>query len=243
LCSSEHRAPLSIFYLRIDVLSVWYVIIPFQHVSSTAAMPILNKGRICRVISFCHMACASSAFVSDFHTRGATFRRVSIPRSSTFLCAIAKNSTDFFKSDSQLTVSESRLLLVDTVSIALTAQLLGLVDVLNDPTFLERGGWFQPISPVESTLPVLIQRDSILSMCWILSALGWKGYEVTDVEENGRKTLRIAAGFIALRFAFETAISFGAGRLDFDVWETIQQCYFVILLVGSFRFLYTQYSL
>jgi hypothetical protein len=191
------------------------------------------------------MAGATSAFVSNCHTRGRpTFRRVSGPRSSTFLCANnAKNSTDFFNFDSQLTISDSRLLLVDIVSIALAAQLLGLLDVLNDPTFLERGGWFQPISPVKSTLPELIQRDSILSLCWILSALGWKGYEVTDVEEDGGKTLLIASGFIVFRFAFETAISFAAGHRDFDVWEMIRQCYFAILLVGSFRFLYSRYSL
>jgi hypothetical protein len=212
------------------------VITPAQ-VSPTATMPMLNKGRSCWVIIFCHMAFAtlSSAFVPACLMSSCSC--------STFLCASAKNSTGFSEFDSQLTISDSRLLLVDIVAISLAAELLGLVDVLIDPTFLERGGWFQPISPVESTLPVLIQRDSIFSMCWILSALGWKGYEVTDVEEDFGKTLRIAAGFIALRFAFELAISYTAGHGDFDVWETIRQSYFVILLVGSFRFLYSRYGL
>lgn len=206
----------------------------------------------CGILLFCHSASVSSTFVSappkrawhGVHSRGATtyqFRHVSIPHASTFLCANAKNITDTSKFDSHVEISDPRLLVGDIISVALAAQLLGLVDVLNGPSFLQRGGWFQPISPVESTLPVLIQRDSILSICWILSALAWKGYEYTNVEKGVGKTLGIAAGFVGLRVLFDLVMSY-AGHINFDAWETIRQCYFALLLVGSFRFIYSQYN-
>jgi hypothetical protein len=210
----------------------------------------------CGMLLFCHVASVTvTAFVSappkrpchHVHSHdGATtyqFWHVSISRSSTFLCANTNNTTDVSKFDWLLEISDPRLLVGDMISIALAAQLLGLVDVLNDPTFLQRGGWFQPISPVESTLPVLVQRDSMLSICWILSALGWKGYEYTSNVGGGvgKTTLRIAAGFVGLCFLFDLVMSY-VGQVSFDAWETIRQCYFALLLVGSFRFIYSQYN-
>jgi hypothetical protein len=132
-------------------------------------------------------------------------------------------------------------LAVDVVSIALASQLLGLADVLNDPTFWQQGGWFQPISPADSTstLPTLVQRDSILTICWVLSALGWKGYSDSDEAELDT-SVRIGVSFIVLRLALGFALPL-VGLADFDVWDSIRQCYFAIILVGSFRFIYSQY--
>lgn len=174
------------------------------------------------------------------HIMRSPSRITKIPQRTT-IC-LSHNTTDASpETTSSTLIQDPRLLAVDVVSIALASQLLGLADVLNDPTFWQQGGWFQPISPADSTstLPTLVQRDSILTICWVLSALGWKGYN-DGGEEELETSVRIGVSFIVLRLALRLAMSF-VDLADFDVWDSIRQCYFAIILVGSFRFLYSQY--
>lgn len=186
---------------------------------------------------------STSAFV-NFSPRSviSTTSRTPLSRGTLLL---ANNATNIVPEPDSL-IQDSFLLVGDIVSIALASQLLGLVDVLNDASFWERGGWFQPISPTESTstLPTLVQRDSMLTICWLLSALGCDSYKFDDSDNNDTilsTTVRIAVGFCALRLALGFAMSL-ASHDDFDAWESIRQCYFTIILVGSFRFLYLQYT-
>ena len=142
-----------------------------------------------------------------------------------------------------LTIQDTRLLAGDVISIALASQLLGLADTLNDPNFWQQGGWLQPISTTEFTLSTLVQRDSILTICWLISALAWEGYSIDDntTEESQSSIVSIAATFCVLRVALGFVMSI-VGHVDLDVWDSIRQCYFAILLVGSFRLLYSQYT-
>ncbi|CAB9509725.1 expressed unknown protein [Seminavis robusta] len=78
-----------------------------------------------------------------------------------------RNST----SDDYLSV-ESPIVIADLLAIAIATQLLGLTDVLNDPTFWNNGGWIQPVTStgVSNTLPVLVQRFSVTGIAWLGSA-------------------------------------------------------------------------
>ncbi|CAB9531875.1 expressed unknown protein [Seminavis robusta] len=60
----------------------------------------------------------------------------------------------------------------DLLAIAIATQLLGLTDILNDPTFWNNGGWIQPVTStgVSNTLPVLVQRFSVTGIAWLGSA-------------------------------------------------------------------------
>ena len=152
---------------------------------------------------------------------------------------LANNSTESLSESNSLLIQDSRLLVGDVVSIALASQLLGLVDVLNDPSFWQQGGWFQPMSTTQSTLPVMVQRDSVLTICWLLSALGLKGYN--DSETDTSTLVQTAVSFCVVRVALGLGMSV-VGHTDLGLWDSIRQCYFTIMLVGSFRFLYSQYT-
>lgn len=180
-----------------------------------------------------------SAPLHNTRHRGDASINVSIQRTSPLL---ANNITDAPTEESSLLIQDSTLLVVDVISIALASQLLGLADTLNDPEFWQQGGWLQPISTTESTLPTLVQRDSILTICWLLAALTWKGYNNKEDESTDevQLILQIATSFCALRVALGFVVSM-LGHADFGVWDSIRQCYFTIILVGSFRFLYSQY--
>jgi hypothetical protein len=141
-------------------------------------------------------------------------------------------------------VEDLGLLVGDIVAIVLASQLMGLLDVFNDPEFVRNGGWFQPIPAVPSTLGVLIERISTLSLVWILSALSEENsFSYTAVESEKTSilmALSIVVNFIALRLLLGWTLAF-ATNADFNFGILLRDCYFVALLLPGFRFLYSQY--
>jgi hypothetical protein len=143
--------------------------------------------------------------------------------------------------DDFLSIAEPGLLVTDIVSISIASQLLGLLDVLNDPTFWDNGGWLQGIK-MPATLPTLIQRDSILSICWVMAALLTGGYAQTEVSIRNsalRSTLFRTSGVFAL-LRVVAGIALDGSNDVADALDLFQQCYTTILMVGVFRFLYRQ---
>jgi hypothetical protein len=70
-----------------------------------------------------------------------------------------------------IVLEQPGLLIADTVAIAIASQLMGLLDVLNDPIFWSKGGWFQPLPVIPSTLGILMERFATLTVTWIGVAL------------------------------------------------------------------------
>jgi hypothetical protein len=69
------------------------------------------------------------------------------------------------------------IVMSDLLAIAVAMQLLGLTNVLNDPTFWNQGGWLQPITStgISNTLPVVVQRFCLVALSWLFSAFVGKG--------------------------------------------------------------------
>jgi hypothetical protein len=150
-------------------------------------------------------------------------------------------TTEFWKDR----IEDSGILVGDLFAIAIASQLIGLLDIVNDPEFVRSGGWFQPIPAVPSTLDVLAQRISTLSLTWILVALARKdsfSFDsiITSDEVAIKKALRIVLDFSFLRFFVALAMAY-ATHADLDFGGVLRECYFVALTVPGFRFLYGQY--
>lgn len=135
-------------------------------------------------------------------------------------------------------IPEPRLLAVDLIAVAIGVHLMAFADVMNDPL------QFAPPNP--SPLPLLMERDSLLSVCWVLSALTVNGYQQETVASNAavvKSTMKIAAGFALLRVALGVVSGyFIPGVSNLDVWETARQCYITAITVGALRFFYGQYN-
>lgn len=89
-------------------------------------------------------------------------------------------------------VEDTSLLLFDLFSILLSSELIGLIDVLNDPNFFQSGGFSQSIfasfgPDAPSTLGILVQRVSILSISWVLSSIKNKRYTSSNVSYDNEK--------------------------------------------------------
>jgi hypothetical protein len=141
-------------------------------------------------------------------------------------------------------VEDTSLLAADVFAIAIASQLMGLLDILNDPEFVKNGGWFQPIPAVPATLDVLIERFSILSLSWLAAALARKGSfskdSVATDEAAIKNSLRILLDFVVLRGLIGLLFSQVAGS-DPNLLSLLRDFYFVGLAVTGLRFLYGQY--
>jgi len=144
-----------------------------------------------------------------------------------------------------LYVSEPRILAGDICSILIAGQLIGLVDVLQDSTFWDSGGFLQPISLHGiTTLRTIVKRDSILSICWILAALKNNGYcygAIVDYNTAIKCTFSIFTDFCSLLIisAFIMALS---TQTPVDGWEILREAWFTILMMCTFRTLYSQFN-
>jgi hypothetical protein len=144
-------------------------------------------------------------------------------------------------------IEEPGLLIADLFAIAIASQLMGLLDVVNDPIFYLKGGWTQPLPVVPSTLDVLVGRFSLLSVIWILVGIFRKDAFVAKSVETDKmaiqKALRILVDFSLIRVAFAVAIGCAnnyGGDIGIEIATALRQCYFVGLGIPAMRFLYSQ---
>ena len=168
-----------------------------------------------------------------------------------------------------LRIEQSGLVTADIFAIAIASQLMGLLDVLNDPTFYQNGGWFQSIPTVPTTFGTLIQRFSILTITWIICAILRGGYTNDAIESSSsssssntnddgdgimlspsiQSSLKIWITFCIVRFGFGIALAYISTQ-DYSIFadasnidllgELTRQCYIVGLTTFTARYLYSR---
>jgi len=80
------------------------------------------------------------------------------------------DNDDYANDDDNEIFMDPGLWISDFFALIIASQLIGLLDVVNNPEFIENGGWFQPIPAVPSTLDDLIQRISSFGILWAISS-------------------------------------------------------------------------
>jgi len=172
--------------------------------------------------------------------------RVQYLRPSILLRASGQNnSTDpDFSLETYIEIGEPRILLLDLVVVAIACELLGLLDVLNDPIFWQKGGLSQSVPVVPSTLGILITRFSGLSVAWLLAGSSWRGFQQASIATDEAliwRTALMCATFITFRVGLEYLVSvFGADPVNFV--DLARQCYFSVILLYTGRFIYSRYN-
>ena len=236
--------------------SAFVIISSFVHVGT---MPLQPLGLISVLIFFFYrIVCLSTPCSAFFIASNSGFRPCPSHLSGSTLSPISsrkkKSSTQLYLQRNttqgetagflQERIEDSGLLVGDIFAIAISSQLIGLLDVLNDPEFVRSGGWLQPIPTVPSTLNVLVERISTLSLTWLLVALARKdSYSSVSISTDNaaiKKALRIVLDFTLLRFIFAFALAY-VTHTDLDFGSIIRECYFTALFVPGFRFLYGRY--
>lgn len=161
------------------------------------------------------------------------------------------------------TSDATSLLLVDGFAIVLASQLMGLLDIVNDPEFINAGGWFQPIPAVPSTLGRLVQRIASLGTLWILAVtvqdtnFGRSREDSTSSRAREDESmvpvmdwqalviffvLRLFGGFLLFSLGDNIIVSsFIAATKDEWIVTSLWDCYLVGLISLSLRYLYRQY--
>jgi hypothetical protein len=142
-------------------------------------------------------------------------------------------------------IEDQGILACDLFAILIASQLMGLLDVVNDPEFSRNGGWLQPIPALPSTLNALIEKIAALSLLWFpLSTIRMPSFSTESADESGMnglgEVLNTIALFCVFRLGAAVVIS-NISSVDFDVFSVLRDCYFIGLATVSFRFLYSQY--
>ena len=156
--------------------------------------------------------------------------------------------------------NDPELLLADFFAIFLACQLMGLLDVVNDPSFEQAGGWLQPITAMPATLGILVQRVATLGILWIvsttvtassISSISVGDGDKTDVAFLTAREWQPLAVFailrIGLEFASTTLLLSSSSSLEVLLGSTdwivtsLRDAYFAALFIVSLRFLYKTY--
>ena len=137
-----------------------------------------------------------------------------------------------------LYIESSRLLLGDLITILLTCQLLGFADAIG----LEGlEGFLLPIT-MPTTMGTLVQRDAAISLAWVLAALKNESYLVASISTDEaiiKSVLETFVDYCILRVGGALALAFVMHQ-PVDGMELLRQCWFKLLMLGSFRYLYAK---
>jgi hypothetical protein len=159
------------------------------------------------------------------------------------------------------------IVMSDLLAIAVAMQLLGLTNVLNDPTFWNQGGWLQPITStgISNTLPVVVQRFCLVALSWLFSAFVGKGLTLESSSSSSSRpteantaaatnlgkllvpffiVLLLLEGMVTIISAAitTTLTSSGEGGLELVmtqafVFQTFQLWYFSVLAILAGRYI------
>ncbi len=139
-------------------------------------------------------------------------------------------------------VEEPRLIACDLLAFLIVCEFIGLTDVLVSSGFWKQGGFLQPVTMSSfSTVGLMIKRDSLMSICWILSSIYNRGYSYSAIATDIgviKSSFTIFTDYCSLLILSALAFA-AAGHAPVDSFELVREAWFTILIVGGFRFAYS----
>lgn len=179
-----------------------------------------------------------SGFTMASRRLGTVIRRVATPTVASFAGSHLHLGNH---TETNVFVPDESLLIADIFAIVLACQLLGLQDVLDNPTFWTNGGWLQPISFPHS-LPTLVSRICINSVEWVAAGLLCRNWGATkSSSDTVLSGLRVAGWFLCVRLSLDIAAS-AVHLYDWNLIEGIRSVYFIAVIVIGVRFLLNRLS-
>lgn len=163
-------------------------------------------------------------------------------------------TTPTLPSNDLLTNIEFGLVAADLLSLALASQMLGLLDILDNPTFWANGGWFQPVTVESSTstLPKLVERFSTMSALYLVVAVGLGNLQSPRNNNNDdsstilansndnlsilSRTVQSALAFAVLRGLLAVGVAV-ATKQDVAITDVLRETYFLALAIGASRYI------
>jgi hypothetical protein len=191
-------------------------------------------------LAFCKSFLASPSRKALLTSSFLTSTQQRIPRSRASSVVLSLQNRNVTASEDEPLISDPGVVVADLLGLALAAQLLGLLDVLGDPSFYQSGGWFQPVTAKSvSMFPELIQRFSIMSSLYLGAAFGLGGFRAETFDSSPSvifTALKSAAGFCVLRGLLAIAIPLLTNH-DISLVETLRETYFVALAIAASRYI------
>ena len=154
---------------------------------------------------------------------------------------LSRNATDFEEISSDGAIIEDPILLsVDVLAILLSCQLMGFMDAMSAPNFWTSGGFLQPIPMIPSSLGLLVQRVSMMSISWISAGVLSRGFRRGAYASD--RALVVSTGLLCLTYVLFrvglAAVLSGQDDSVVDAIDLARQCYYPLVINAAFRYIY-----
>ena len=171
-----------------------------------------------------------------------------------------EDNNDEKKTISSFLLPDRGVYVADGLALVLASQLIGLLNIINNPEWIRKGGWFQPIG-VPKTLDELVIRISFFAVVWAISSVlvvvttttvstntndpnkndDTSSTTTTTLLKNNLQTL-VVFGLLQL-LGYGTVGSLTTTDSGIPWLEILRNSYYVGLSTLGLRFLYGQYFL
>ena len=146
--------------------------------------------------------------------------------------------------DAMFEIPDPKLLAGDLLFILMINFLLQIANEVGEPNFWYSGGFSQPMTLSSTSLLDVIDRDSKMSISWILGALRQCSYSTSSVADDGtaiKVAVQVWVDYCSLRILLELGESLLFTHSTISVWLIGREVWYTLFVMTFFRWAYSRF--
>jgi hypothetical protein len=140
-------------------------------------------------------------------------------------------------------MSDPRLLSGDLLFLLMINFLLQIANEVSNSNFWSNGGFGQPIA-MPTSLMTVIDRDSKMSISWVLAAIWNRSYSSSSISDDKtaiKIALQVWVDYCSLRILLELGESFLFTHSSISIWIIAREFWFTAVVMSFFRWAYSRF--
>jgi len=146
--------------------------------------------------------------------------------------------------DAMFEIPDPKLLAGELLFILMINFLLQIADEVGEPNFWYSGGFSQPMTLSSTSLLDVIDRDSKMSISWILGALRQRSYSTSSVADDGtaiKVAVQVWVDYCSLRILLELGESLLFTHSTISLWLIGREVWYTLIVMTFFRWAYSRF--
>lgn len=146
--------------------------------------------------------------------------------------------------DAMFEIPDPKLLAGDLLFVLMINFLLQIANEVGEPNFWYSGGFSQPMTLSSTSLLDVIDRDSKMSISWILGALRQRSYSTSSVADDGtaiKVAVQVWVDYCTLRILLELGESLLFTHSTISVWLIGREFWYTLIVMTFFRWAYSRF--
>lgn len=146
--------------------------------------------------------------------------------------------------DAMFEIPDPKLLAGDLLFILMINFLLQIANEVSEPNFWYSGGFSQPMTLSSTSLLDVIDRDSKMSISWIIGALRQRSYSSSSVADDAtaaKVAIQVWVDYCSLRILLELGESLLFTHSTISVWLIGREVWYTLIVMTFFRLAYSRF--